>query len=134
MLQLCVCIQGLSGVDISLVVFPDGATFKDVIMNMTPGGPAAKIGKIVVQHEVLSPLCVSITQHIFTHVYVHTLVRVIMIYKKSEEKNNIIYNSIFNVKDRAADDVMSGVLSLYILFSLTQIVCTCVCVCVSLRP
>ena len=61
-----------------------------------------------------------------------------MISKKSEEKHNIICNSIFNVKDRAVDDVMSGVLSLYILFSLTQIVCmcvcVCVCVCVCLRP
>jgi hypothetical protein len=101
MLQLCVCIQGLSGVGISFAVFPDGKTSKVVIMNMTPGGPAATSGKIVVQHEVISPLCVSITEHIFTHVYVHTPVRVIFISKKSEEKNNIISSSIFNVKDRA---------------------------------
>jgi hypothetical protein len=73
MVQLCVCILGLSGVGISFAVFPDGAKSKVVIMNMTPGGPAAMSTLIAAQHEVLSPVCVSIT---ITHpqFYVSTLV------------------------------------------------------------
>ena len=39
--------DGLSGVGISFPVFPDGATSKVVIMNMTPGGPTAISNQIV---------------------------------------------------------------------------------------
>jgi hypothetical protein len=57
-----VCIIGLSGVGISFAVFPaEDNSSKVVIMNMTPGGPAAMSNKIGAQHQVLSPLCVSIT-------------------------------------------------------------------------
>ena len=62
MFATVVCIIGLSGVGISFAVFPaEDNSSKVVIMNMTPGGPAAMSNKIGAQHQVLSPLCVSIT-------------------------------------------------------------------------
>jgi len=86
MLQLCVCILGLSGVGISFAVFPDGATSKVVIMNMTPGGPAAISNEIGQNHEVISPLCVDYN-NTFTLSYVHTPVRASMVSNKAEAEN-----------------------------------------------
>jgi hypothetical protein len=79
MVQLCVCILGLSGVGISFAVFPDGARSKVVIMNMTPGGPAAMSTLIAAQHEVLSPVCVDYI-HTSAILCVHTRVRVILVF------------------------------------------------------
>ena len=44
--------DGLSGVGISFAVFPDGQTEKDVVVNMTPGGPAATNGNIAAHDEL----------------------------------------------------------------------------------